>query len=378
MDFLKESFVFNQWPMDQIVKLAYAMKQRECGKGEVFAKEGGLVEYTWFIVTGKVKITTQYEVPIEESLQLTKKGMSLRAAFASKEKADVEVAYVRDKDMLGLVELANRFRKQRRTFTAVEPTTMYFAETDVLTKLLQGQPKTKELVAKLAQTRRDWESLRKHYLEAYPSLNPTLPVAWKDMSKYILQRESGMTRQEIKARKEKSYEIFRRLREARELRRPATGKQAISDHLSPGRNAVEARVEKADEKCLRALELAAELKDERLESRIGTVRTLLSAKDYGSVSSWSRPNTASTLQTRQNHSSQRVGRERGSTEEKLDAFEECKEEMENDKRLVADDWHSEKARQIADASPTKLLLDKSNRRQTLALLAENAGFSFDR
>lgn len=53
--FLKKSFLFSSWSMDQLVKLAYSMKRKEFARGHVLAKQ--VREYLQGAVSGLHKLT---------------------------------------------------------------------------------------------------------------------------------------------------------------------------------------------------------------------------------------------------------------------------------------------------------------------------------
>jgi len=54
--FLKRSFLFNSWSMDELVKLAYALKKKEFSRGENLAKQGDRSESVYLIIKGKGEV----------------------------------------------------------------------------------------------------------------------------------------------------------------------------------------------------------------------------------------------------------------------------------------------------------------------------------
>lgn len=345
--------------MDAIVKLAYAMKKKYFEKGTVIAKDGSFVQGTWFIIRGKVLVSKEYDIPSDSKceLQVVK---SLRALMDSQKKGQVEIAYLRDKDMFGLIELSNKCRKLGRTYTSVEPTEVYVAENDTLLRLLKEQTKTKQLIALIAKSRSDWESQRVRCVSVYPSFNPALPAMWRDISNYVLRLESGMCQKELFERKLKSQKIFRHLREARELRRQPTGKQSPFKAHNPAD-----RAKQADDRCVQALGLAVGMEDRQLESSVSTVRSLISDKRYGTARGRSillENNVAQQSTT--NTSSGRVV--------SLDD-----DNMGDEDFIQSHDVHCELVRKMGQKDPIKLMLNRANRKDTLNLLAEHAGISFD-
>ena len=55
--FLKKSIIFGHWPMDQLVKMAYAMKQKVYQKGIVLARQGNRADFVSIVRKGKIKIS---------------------------------------------------------------------------------------------------------------------------------------------------------------------------------------------------------------------------------------------------------------------------------------------------------------------------------
>jgi hypothetical protein len=53
--FLKMCFLFNTWSMDELVRMAYAMKRKEIVKNGALVKQGDKAEYVFLVIKGKVR-----------------------------------------------------------------------------------------------------------------------------------------------------------------------------------------------------------------------------------------------------------------------------------------------------------------------------------
>jgi CRP-like cAMP-binding protein len=61
INFLKKSFLFSTWSMDQLVKLAYAIKKRDFEKGGLLAKQGDRADNIFMVIKGKIRVQISSE-----------------------------------------------------------------------------------------------------------------------------------------------------------------------------------------------------------------------------------------------------------------------------------------------------------------------------
>jgi CRP-like cAMP-binding protein len=247
--YLKKSFLFAAWSIDQLVKLAYGMKKKEYKRGEIIAAQGAKVEHVYLIVKGKVKLTISNEV------ELT--GFNEKGEKTGMTNKVVDIAELGDNDIFGLVEFATVSHTYTRSFTTMAPCEVFVISLSLFSSLMAMSKPTKEIVQKVVQKRLYWEKLRIEYAANFPSMKCTLPSNSAEMSQYSLSLESALNESELRDLKEKKNLLFQSLREARSAYRSAITKvkqKKFDDSV--------VELTKAEESCKRAISLSIAIKDD--------------------------------------------------------------------------------------------------------------------
>jgi len=112
ISFLKSCFFFDNWPYDELVKMAYVMKKRTYKKGTLIAKQGDRLEFVVMILKGKIKV-----------LQRLNKGAKTTGALS--EEVNVEIAELECNDMFGIVEVIGNLKKMKTEAQAVSTVEAY-------------------------------------------------------------------------------------------------------------------------------------------------------------------------------------------------------------------------------------------------------------
>lgn len=106
---LRESILFSQWSMDQLVKMAYAMKKRQYSKGTSLVRQGDRADFVYVVNKGKIailkKMINQANKQITASNGITK---------GSSAEISVDIAELGPHDIFGLVELFGSSKKMKR------------------------------------------------------------------------------------------------------------------------------------------------------------------------------------------------------------------------------------------------------------------------
>ena len=236
LDFLRSSLLFRHWTADQLIKLAYAMKKKTYAEGTVLVREGGEhFEFVYFIRKGRVKVQSA----IKGGTCKNGTGMSCQkrpfSAIHSEKNANkkndlsatetergIDIAFLGNGEMVGLVEIATKSKKMRRTIIATKRTDVFVVPVFAFYAFLAHQDKTREFIEKMAKKRMDWEALRLDYAAKFPTMPHTLPKKWARMSSYMLHPDSILT--EVERRRQNVMQTIetRKLREAKARYRVAT------------------------------------------------------------------------------------------------------------------------------------------------------------
>lgn len=128
--FLKESTLFKHWTMDQLVKLAYAMKKKQFSKGSAIVQQGERLENLWIIRDGVVRISHK----VTPSNDIRSIGKSMDDSLNSRNRRGnaqqalcVDIADLGANDVIGLIEsLDASIKKSQREVVALCTTEMFF------------------------------------------------------------------------------------------------------------------------------------------------------------------------------------------------------------------------------------------------------------
>ncbi|GMI36981.1 hypothetical protein TrCOL_g2519 [Triparma columacea] len=240
--FLKMCFLFNTWSMDELVRMAYAMKRKEIVKNGALVKQGDKAEYVFLVIKGKVKLSINSEATL-------KNASGEKIGTANKM---VEIAELSEGDIVGLVEAFDGKKTMERSIHAIGAGVEVFCcNMQNFELMLRQVPKTYKLVEKIVLRRKHWETLRTEYANNFPMMKCTLPDNAVEMSKYKLSRESTMSEGELRILTEKKNSLFQNLREARSNYRTAVTKVKVKNYPK----AIEA-FEVSKSRCEKALAIA--------------------------------------------------------------------------------------------------------------------------
>ena len=249
--FLKASFLFNQWSMDQLVNMAYSMKKVLYEKGSKVADEGDRVDQVWIVRKGRIMVNITGKDSSKSS------SVNIKFQRNSYAKQDIEIAELGSSDIFGLVEIISGHKKMKRTAIAITPLEVFLISSTKFSSFLIHEPKTAALLEKVVQRRIEWEDLRKDYAQKFPTMPLSLPVDAALMSKYSISRESVMSDQELKNRKDKNLVLCRYLSDARTLFRTSLARAKDDD-----RKASNEAMKKMKELAHKAFALAEKLNDQ--------------------------------------------------------------------------------------------------------------------
>jgi CRP-like cAMP-binding protein len=235
--FLRESLIFKQWSMDELVKMAYIMKKKQFPKGSVVAKQGERSDVVWLIEKGKLAVT-QYivrntskkdEFNERDDIDHFKEGIS-QSIHKMKEKLTVDIAELGPHDIFGIVEALTNEKKMRRQAYALSNLEMFYVHMDCFVSFMKQEPKTFILLDKVVQKRLKWEHLRRDFAFRFPHMPLSLPKNAAKMSNYAISRDSTMSEQELIIRNKREKDLFRIMREIRSMFRILTSNSNTIRH----------------------------------------------------------------------------------------------------------------------------------------------------
>ena len=115
IEFLKESLLFSHWPMDELVKLAYAMRKKIYSKGSIILRQGDRVDYILILKKGNVKII--HKMSKQKSNKLihfdVKGDSKINSSTNSSglHEVIVDIAELGPHDLIGVVEAMTNSKK---------------------------------------------------------------------------------------------------------------------------------------------------------------------------------------------------------------------------------------------------------------------------
>ena len=156
--FLKESVLFKHWTVDQLAKMAYAMKKKQYSEGSVIIHQGERMEYLWIIKEGVVRVS--HRVISNQGNYSIQKNNSYSDETST---LTVDLAYLGCCDCIGLIEsLDDNVKKSQREAVALTSTVdFFFIPLNFFRSMLIADVRTYGLVEKVAARRLKWESLRR-------------------------------------------------------------------------------------------------------------------------------------------------------------------------------------------------------------------------
>jgi len=188
LNLLKGSPPFQHWSMDQLVKLAYAMKKKSFEKGSVIVQQGERMENLWIIQEGRVRISHNVIPP--SSIDTIQQGIRNGGRKQPKEPITVDIANLGANDAIGLVESIEEsitLKKSNRNAIAMVATEVFFVPLSFFKPFLKDS-RTRAVVEQMAERRTRWETLRRDYAIKFPKMSMKLPKDVESMSKYSMCR----------------------------------------------------------------------------------------------------------------------------------------------------------------------------------------------
>jgi len=214
VDFLKSSFIFKEWSVDQLVFLSYEMKKYEISAGTSIVCEGSRAENVFIIKCGKVQI----------SVKVQRNGRHQQKNIGTK----IEIATLGANDLFGIVEALNKYPKMKRTAEASTDVVIFSLSSKALISFLPQVPRTQYMLGKLARARMSWEEIRADFAFKFPSMTLCLNSRFqREMSAYQLSPKMAMTTKELKRRSERSLILYKALRDARSAFRQFKNKGGV-------------------------------------------------------------------------------------------------------------------------------------------------------
>ena len=253
--FLKASFLFKNWSMDQLVKMGYAMKKKQYSKGSVLVRQGDRADIVWILEKGKVSIVQHVQS------EHRKRGQERRhrtSADGLPSDRVIDIAEICGNDIFGLVEVFSKSKKMKREGRVLQNLDVFIIPSLTFVSFMDQEPETAALLEKVVQKRVKWENLRKDYARRFSSMPFSLPQNASSMSNYSISQESVMSDTQIKYRKEQDLVLFRHMREAR-----ACFRSAISKAKNLKLKEASEEMNKASEYSLEARAFAEEMGDEK-------------------------------------------------------------------------------------------------------------------
>lgn len=156
IEYLKGSLLFNEWPMDELVKLAYSMRKKSYNKGSLILKQGDRVDSVALLKKGSAKIVHKMNKQrSNKSLPYNGRKESIisnssKAAVETIE-VSVDIAEVGPSDLLGVVEAMINSKKMRNDAFAQNPTEAFFVQTKMFMSFLKHEKKTLAYLEKLGK-----------------------------------------------------------------------------------------------------------------------------------------------------------------------------------------------------------------------------------
>ncbi len=142
--------------MDELVKLAYAMRKKYYNKGCIVSKQGDRVDSIAMVKKGNVKIVhrmvKQRTNKILSPLDTRRDSLSL-ANQSSSESVDiaVDIAELGAHDLIGVVETITNAKKMRNEAFAQNQVEIFFIQTNIFTSFLKHERKTMAHIEKLGE-----------------------------------------------------------------------------------------------------------------------------------------------------------------------------------------------------------------------------------
>ena len=248
---LRNNFLFMSWSIDQLVTLAYGMKKMEYFKNDKVVGQGETSEHVYLIVKGKVKVSISNEVGLV--------GTSILGEKAGNSNKVVEIAELGENDIIGLVELTCHSPTMGRSITASSTLEVFVMSMSLFGTTMANSKATKEIIGKVVEKRKYWESLRLDYATKFPSVAFSLPANAAEMSQYSL---SAMNDIELRELKETKSFLFQSLREVR-----SSYRSAITKVKQKKFEEAIAELEKSKTACDRAIEKAVSVQDDKIEQQ---------------------------------------------------------------------------------------------------------------
>ena len=192
ISFLKKSILFEHWTMDQLIKMAYAMKKRQYEKGSVIIRQGERMEYCWLIKEGAVRISHRVNASQgRKSVRQSRTSYVDERNEAAEQSLIVDVADLGSPDCIGLVEsMDDNARKSQRDAVALSSTTeLFFLPMTFFRSMISQDVKTLSIIEKVVHRRKKWEYIRREYAIKFPTMSMRLPKGAVTLAQYAIRTD---------------------------------------------------------------------------------------------------------------------------------------------------------------------------------------------
>jgi len=166
--FLQESFLFNQWSMDQHVKMAYSMKKKEYSTGSVVTRQGDRAELIYFVKSGGLSIVQKITSKTDKKVGTMsgyQKNLGAIIANTDSEQHDVCIAELGSHDIFGVLEMLGNSKKMKREAVASSNSEIFIVQANVFASFLKQEINTASLITRVVEKRVKWENFRREYGE---------------------------------------------------------------------------------------------------------------------------------------------------------------------------------------------------------------------
>jgi CRP-like cAMP-binding protein len=200
INFLKQCVLFNHWTMDQLVKMAYAMKKKHFDPGAEVVRQGERVEYCWLINEGVVRIS--HRVNASKGSKSKERSLYVDVSDDMPEQSiTVDIADLRANDCIGLIEsMDEQTRKSQRDAVTLCSAELYFLPMSFFRSIISHDATTFSLIEKVVKRRKKWEFIRREYALKFPTMAMSLPKGSSSLSHYAIRRNDVAA---VKSRKKR-------------------------------------------------------------------------------------------------------------------------------------------------------------------------------
>eukprot|EP00814_Leptocylindrus_danicus_P016250 CAMPEP_0116030724 /NCGR_PEP_ID=MMETSP0321-20121206/17035_1 /TAXON_ID=163516 /ORGANISM="Leptocylindrus danicus var. danicus, Strain B650" /LENGTH=632 /DNA_ID=CAMNT_0003505605 /DNA_START=82 /DNA_END=1980 /DNA_ORIENTATION=+ len=263
VDFLKSSFLFSMWSVDQLVEMSYGMKKQEFSPGSLLVRQGDRAENILIIKKGQIRVSIAIDTKKDDD------------KYATDDHDLLEVATLAESDLFGIVEAFQNFKKMKRSAIALTAVEVFTIQAPVFVSFLSQVPQTHGMLAKVVKKRTTWEMLRADYASKFPTMKLSLPSNFqKRLSEYQLSRGMVLTEREIKLRKARSFDLYKCMRNAR-----SSYRVYVNETKGGSTKKAEEALQRSSKFCRQAIGIAEEIEDGKRRKQASDLLSKISGED---------------------------------------------------------------------------------------------------